>query len=96
MNVSMKVNPLKHDALTTDTISSGDRIRCWTPNKPETVRNLVVLNDPYTDGDGDQVVEVRHLDGRETVELASDLGLSGYRYSGEWTAIAIIDDSAEN
>lgn len=92
MNESKRVNPLHRGALTTDEITTGERIVCWKPGDHASTRHLVVLNTPYTDEGGTLVVDVRHEDGRETSEPTSELGLTGNRYTGEWTVIAIRDE----
>ena len=85
-------NPLKADALTGDAIKVGTQIKYWQPGKPNSVHRVTVTSPPYVSDDGDMVVDVRHPDGRESVELTSTIGLTGDRYTGEWTAIAIPDD----
>jgi hypothetical protein len=86
-----RVNPLREDALTIDTIRSGDRIVSWELGWENGVKHLTIMGEAYADGDGNMVVDVRHPDGCVTTELTSTVGLTGQRYTGQWTAIAIRD-----
>ena len=92
MSGPQRVNPLKHDALTVDTIAVGDKIIYWIPKNPASVHRVTVEHGPYTNDDGDYVVDVIHRDGHRSTELTSTLGLSGDRYNGKWTAAAEIDE----
>ena len=86
-------NPLHEDGLTADTVRAGNRIICWRPGEPSSrTLRVTVLAGPYIDDDGDQVIEVRHPDGHVSTVLTSEAGLSGDRFTGEWRAIAILNE----
>lgn len=87
-----KTNPLHEDGLTSDTIKSGDRIVVYVPHTPSSARHYKVLNVPYIDKDDDLVIGLLGDDGCEHVLLTSEAGLSGGRYDGVWTHVALIDD----
>lgn len=87
-----RVNPLKHDALTVDTVKVDDKIIYWIPGNPTSVHRVTIECGPYTNDDGDYVVDVIHRDGHRSTELTSTLGLSGDRYHGGWTAAAELDE----
>lgn len=89
MSGSKWFNPLNRDALTAADVSCGDQIICWQPGKSESTQHLTIVHGPHTDDDDNMVVVVRHKDGHETTELTSSVGLSGERYSGEWSHIAV-------
>lgn len=85
-------NPLLESSLTTETVKVGDRIVVYVPNTPSSANRYKVLNEPYIDDDADLVVEVQTEDGREVTMLTSEAGLSGGRYDGIWTHVALIDE----
>lgn len=90
------VNPLRADALTAGTIRAGDHIRCWDPQHQGSERRLTVLSSPYLDDDDDLVVKVCYEDGREDTVLTSSIGLTGYRFDGSWSVIAIRDEQTDS
>ncbi len=87
-----RTNPLHEDGLTSDTIKSGDRIVVYVPRTQSSARRYKVVNVPYIDTDGDLVVGLIDEDGEEQVLLTSEAGLSGGRYDGVWTHVALIDE----
>lgn len=89
---SRRINPLKQDALTSDTIKPGEEIKYWEPGNPSSVHRVTILCLPYITEEGDMAVDVRHRDGHESVELTSAIGLTGDRFTGLWSAIAIPND----
>lgn len=84
-------NPLHEDGLTADTIKTGDRIVVYVPRTMESARRYTVINTPFIDDDDDLVVTVRTEDGKEYDMLTSEAGLSGGRYDGIWTHVAVIN-----
>lgn len=91
-----RINPLKNDALTADTVVADQRIIVWKPGDEASTRRYTVLTTPYTDDEQDMVVEVRSEDGRELVLLTSEAGLTGGRFDGAWTHIAIENDQEDD
>lgn len=91
-----RVNPLKSDALTADAVYVGVDIICWQPKKLGTTRHLRIVNGPYHDDDGTMVVDVRDKSGKEWTEETDTVGLTGNRYTGEWSTIAIPDDEFDD
>ena len=90
-----RTNPLKSDALTADTVAVGNHIIVWIPDVAGSTKFYQVLNGPYTDDDGTMVIDVRDAESKEYTLPTSEAGLTGGRYDGEWTHIAIIDDREE-
>jgi hypothetical protein len=87
-----KSNPLHEQALTTESVKSGDRIVVYVPHTPSSANRYKVLNEPYVDDDGDLVVELQKTNGQEVTLLTSEAGLSGGRYDGIWTHVALIEE----
>lgn len=87
-----KKNPLHPDGLTSDTVKTGQQIVVYVPHTPQSARRYKVLNTPYLDDDGDMVVDLLSEDKGEHVLLTSEAGLSGGRYDGIWTHVALTDE----
>ncbi len=92
MNGSKKVNPLHRGALTLEDVNAGDNIICWKPGDSNTTRRMTIVSSPCQDEDDTWVVDVSDIDGRVRTVPTSEVGLSGERYTGEWTLIAIRDE----
>src|SRR6478672_4543553 len=94
MSGSRRTNPLRSGALTLEDVGPLDRIVSYVPDKPETARRLTIVTGPYIDESGDNgtgnlVVEVEHPDGHTTIELTSEIGLTGDRYTAAWTHVVV-------
>lgn len=87
-----RVNSLKNDAVTADTVKKGDKLICWIPGNSGSTRHVTIAGGPYVSDEDDLVVDVTHADGHTSTELTSTLGLTPDRYSGNWAAIAIFDE----
>lgn len=87
-----RTNPLKADALTADTVTPGDRIVVWRPLTPGSARRYTVLGSPHTDDDGTMVIHLRNESDADVTISTSEAGLTGSRYDGKWSHIAVIDD----
>lgn len=88
---AVRVNPLKDDALTVDTVHVGMAIKYWTPGDGNSVRRAVIASAPYVNEHSDLVIDLRYPNRTESTELTSRVGLSSDR-EGAWTVIAIEDD----
>lgn len=86
-----RTNPLHEAGLTADTVKAGDRIVVYVPQTPTSAKRYTVVNTPFIDDDDDQVVTLRTEQGEEYDFLTSEAGLSGGRYDGIWTHVALID-----
>ena len=84
-------NPLHEDGLTADTVRTGDQIVVYVPRTATSAHRYKVINTPYIDDDGDMVVVLLDENGEERILLTSEAGLSGGRYDGVWTHVALID-----
>lgn len=88
-----RVNPLHSEGLTVDSVKADDNIVVYVPQTPSSSIRYCVLNEPYTDNDGDMVVDLRRQDtGEEFTLLTCEAGLTGGRYDGIWTHVAVIDE----
>lgn len=85
-------NPLHDGALTADTVEVGQRIVVYVPGLPDSARRYKVLSTSYVDDDGDRVIALGDKNGDEKVFLTSEAGLSGGRYDGIWTHVAVEED----
>lgn len=88
-------NPFDPNAITASNIQPGDRVEVkyrfeqspdW--HYSERIAQFTALDLPEIDGDGNRVILVKLPTGHETRVLTSEVGLTGNRYTGEWTAVA--------
>jgi|JI10StandDraft_1071094.scaffolds.fasta_scaffold169497_2 hypothetical protein len=93
METYKRVNKLKGDALTVDTVNPDDRIIVWEPDDEDSVRKYTVCGTSFRDEDETMVIEVRSPDGQTQILPTSKVGLTCDRHSGLWTHIAILDDT---
>lgn len=92
--IEQLTNELHRDALTISMVKTGDKILIWQPGISESKREYTVIGvDPFED-DGAMSLEVETPDGRKVIIPTGNLGLTPDRY-GEWTHIAILDDSED-
>jgi hypothetical protein len=92
MTTGTRVNPLHVEALTADDVQHGDRLLVWKPGEPTSTRHYTALGGWYPDDEDTMVIDVRDEDGTEHTFATSEIGLTGDRYSGVWTHIAIRDE----
>lgn len=87
-----KVNTRKSDAVTISTVHLDDHLIVWWPGQQGSRMEVTITSPAYTDEDGTMVID-GIVDGHERQFSTSELGLTGDRYTGEWVAIAIHDDT---
>ena len=94
METTPRVNPLKDDAVTADTVQMGDHLIVWRPGDPDSRIEVTITSEVYYDDDSTMIIDATQA-GRESTFSTSELGLTANRHTGQWTRIAIINEEGE-